>query len=777
MANYNLTSQQLKDTYQQLVQVSGSAIVDGTGSLVNSFDYPSNSTYNSFSSSVATTLDSIVAGSGSADWSLITNKPAGLVSGSSQINLSLATGVAANATSASYATTSSLADYATSAGAASTANQAALVNITATSTNANYPVMFVSSNGYQSPRIDTETLGIYYNPSTNRLTTSLMNATTFTGNLTGNVTGNVTGTATSASYASNADTLDGLDSSAYAQLSQNNIFSGAQTFTDIVVYGTASVSYLESVTGSAKIIGDAFIILNNSTPTQPKGGISVVDTGSTATTSSFLWDGVNNDWMYEYHLGGDHEQAVALFASGSSVGSPVYPTSNKLQKGTGTHHLHDSNISDDGSQVSITGPVSASTYYGDGSNLTGISPGLISATGSYAIQSSPSLVAPQTTFVSSSSAIGIGAVRVTGEESIGIGYIITSSAANSFALGNRVTSVSSGVVIGYNLRHDGGVMNIGNANSSSGAEAMVIGSSARATGTNTTAIGYQAQAITTNATAIGYSSYANGVNSTAIGNSSAGGVNAVSVGEGANASNTNTTAIGVSANAGGDEAVAIGTAFGVNGSNALGIGRRGTSSGDSSIAIGSLTEATANYAIAIGASVTATSSNAINIGGIFQYNGVSSINLVGSVTSSIGFNGDGSGLTNLNVVSSSYAVSSSFSSTALTASSAENFEVRGQLYSPTFAGSIASSTSSIDFDNGNFATLNCASATFLANPSNLKSGTTYTIIATSGSNISGYGSAFKFAGGTAPTFSSGTDVLTMVSDGTNLYATGLADFQ
>ena len=105
-----------------------------------------------------------------------------------------------------------------------------------------------------------------------------------------------------------------------------------------------------------------------------------------------------------------------------------------------------------------------------------------------------------------------------------------------------------------------------------------------------------------------------------------------------------------------------------------------------------------------------------------------------------------------------------------------NLEVGGQVYSPAFAGGIASSTSSIDFDNGNFATLNCASSTFLANPSNLKSGTTYTLIVTNGANISGYGTVWKFAGGTEPTLSAGTDVITCVSDGTSLYATGLADF-
>jgi len=47
---------------------------------------------------------------------------------------------------------------------------------------------------------------------------------------------------------------------------------------------------------------------------------------------------------------------------------------------------------------------------------------------------------------------------------------------------------------------------------------------------------------------------------------------------------------------------------------------------------------------------------------------------------------------------------------------------------------------------------------------------------TNGANISGYGSAWKFAGGTQPTLSANTDVLTCVSDGTSLYTAALADF-
>ena len=198
-----------------------------------------------------------------------------------------------------------------------------------------------------------------------------------------------------------------------------------------------------------------------------------------------------------------------------------------------------------------------------------------------------------------------------------------------------------------------------------------------------------------------------------------------------------------------------------------------------------------------------------NIGGIFKYDGSSDVTFGTATTVEFGNNitsvtsgsSTGSLIDNLHptIASGSPQIEHivAISQSAYTALSAsgnvydntlyiisdnnsnvypDNLEVSGQIYSPTFAGSIASSTSSIDFDNGNFATLNCASSTFLANPSNLKSGTTYTIIITNGANISGYGTAWLFAGGTEPTLSANTDVLTCVSDGTSLYATALADF-
>jgi len=142
------------------------------------------------------------------------------------------------------------------------------------------------------------------------------------------------------------------------QLSTNNTFTGTNSFQNISAV-SASFQYVQTVTGSAVIIGDAFVVVNNSTPTQPYGGLSVYDSGSvTPTTSSLVWDGDTNDWKYNYNVGTGHDAAVMLFGpAGTGIANTPYPTANKLQKGTGGHHLADSSIYDDGTNVSIGGNV------------------------------------------------------------------------------------------------------------------------------------------------------------------------------------------------------------------------------------------------------------------------------------------------------------------------------------------------------------------------------------------------------------------------------------
>ena len=158
-----------------------------------------------------------------------------------------------------------------------------------------------------------------------------------------------------------------VTSASFAKVGENNVFTGTQTFDNISVSGTGSFAYIQSVTGSAKIIGDAFIILNNDTPAERYAGLVVQDSGSTGVTASLQFDGQLNDWFYQYSDDGgvttDH--GIVLFGPEfPTKGTPTYPTNNTLQKGNGGHHLLDSIVTDDGSKVTVAGQFQANGLTG-----------------------------------------------------------------------------------------------------------------------------------------------------------------------------------------------------------------------------------------------------------------------------------------------------------------------------------------------------------------------------------------------------------------------------
>lgn len=141
-------------------------------------------------------------------------------------------------------------------------------------------------------------------------------------------------------------------------ISGEKTFGGTQTFNNIQVNGTGSFATIQAVTGSAKIIGDAYIILNNNLPTERYAGIIVQDSGSGSplTTASLEFDGQTNDWFYEYSDdgGATTDHGVVIFGPEyNTKGSPTYLTSNSIPKGQGDHHLVDSNIIDDGSSITL----------------------------------------------------------------------------------------------------------------------------------------------------------------------------------------------------------------------------------------------------------------------------------------------------------------------------------------------------------------------------------------------------------------------------------------
>ena len=198
----------------------------------------------------------------------------------------------------------------------------------------------------------------------------------------------------SSSFASTiGNIIDGDIITATSSLSLNVDRAAALNISSIsassAIFTSASIGFLESITGSAKIIGDAFIILNSDTPTERYAGISVYDTGSTLSTASFFFDGQTNDWQYEYSSSGGTDYAVTIFGPEfNTKGSPTYLTENRIPKAIDNHHLNDSNISDNGSIVSlnsnsqITGSltVSGGIYGNVTGNLTGTA-----STASYAI--------------------------------------------------------------------------------------------------------------------------------------------------------------------------------------------------------------------------------------------------------------------------------------------------------------------------------------------------------------------------------------------------------
>ena len=288
--------------------------------------------------------------------------------------------IATTATTASYASTAASAESATSASYALTASYAANVstpdlqtvtNVGATTTNQiiisgsegtvtvdNYDVNFLSGNDSTLQTITwtnsgfTNTATIQFNPSSGDLSIIADGAATFAGNA---------DTATSASYATTASHALGLADG--VNINVASITASAGNFTNITAT-SASIGFLQTVTGSATIIGDAFIILNTS-DAQRYAGLIVEDSGSATPinyTASYFFDSLLNDWNYEYTTTSSTDFGVALFGpTYNTKGSPTYLTANKLTKAEGTHHLVDSSITDDGSTVLIEANTTVST--------------------------------------------------------------------------------------------------------------------------------------------------------------------------------------------------------------------------------------------------------------------------------------------------------------------------------------------------------------------------------------------------------------------------------
>jgi hypothetical protein len=223
--------------------------------------------------------------------------------------------------------------------------------------------------------IDTKfsTLGTY----TGSVDTKNSTLGTYTASLETYTASLETKNSTLATYTGSNDTkwsTLGSLSGSFARTNSDNTFSGLQTFSNINVEGTASFAFIQSTTGSSTNIGESFIILNQQTPASNFAGIKVIDSGSSFTTASFIYDGLTNNWIFEKANVGSSDTSIAIFGpiSTDGLGTEVGLTENTLPKAVSSHghHIGNSNITDTGTLITLgSNTVVNGTIYASGTTI------------------------------------------------------------------------------------------------------------------------------------------------------------------------------------------------------------------------------------------------------------------------------------------------------------------------------------------------------------------------------------------------------------------------
>ena len=146
----------------------------------------------------------------------------------------------------------------------------------------------------------------------------------------------------------------------------SNTFIGTQTITgslyissDLIVQGSSS---LQNITASAVSIGTNIINLNTANPAIRYAGLVIGDSGSIGSSGSFFYDSVQDEMIF-VHRGANTTVTSSVVLMGpqtfDSIGNETYLTSNRIPKGAGNEHLVDSNISDTGTLVTVSSPLSS----------------------------------------------------------------------------------------------------------------------------------------------------------------------------------------------------------------------------------------------------------------------------------------------------------------------------------------------------------------------------------------------------------------------------------
>jgi hypothetical protein len=165
---------------------------------------------------------------------------------------------------------------------------------------------------------------------------------------------------TDANQNSRLTSLEGVSGS-YATTGSNR-FNGNQTITGSViitenlqVFGSSSITY---ITASQLAVSSSIISVNVFEPSQRFGGIRIYDSGSSNATASFLWDSLNNRFIYENVDGAAYHGAMFIAGprNSGSLGDETALTSGRIPKSVGGDHIDNSIMSESGGNtIAISG--------------------------------------------------------------------------------------------------------------------------------------------------------------------------------------------------------------------------------------------------------------------------------------------------------------------------------------------------------------------------------------------------------------------------------------
>jgi hypothetical protein len=218
----------------------------------------------------------------------------------------------------------------------------------------------------------------------------------------------------------------------------SNTFYGTQTFSgsvyianDLIVQGSSSIQYISA---SEVSIGTNIVQLNTANPSVRFAGLSIIDSGSVGGSGSFLYDSLQDEFIF-VHRGNGTNVTSSHFILGpetyDNLGNETYLTANRLPKGTGIEHLVDSNITDNGTTITL------------GSNT--IVSGTLSATETTLVSGSSQItfsgISSLPTLVSGSSQITLSST--TGYGSV-LNQAVLTTSSPTFAGGTFTGDVNSG---------------------------------------------------------------------------------------------------------------------------------------------------------------------------------------------------------------------------------------------------------------------------------------------------------------------------------------------